>query len=79
MIKINEITLYSYRYIGGGKNEQVFITINCKNKTFETNINQGKMKHRRCGFSCFELKNYSEFQELKRCLKYKGFKEKELE
>lgn len=76
---MDEITLYSYRYIGGGQNEQVFITINCKEKSFKTNINQGKYKHSKLGFSCYELKDYSEFQDLERCLKYKGFKQKELE
>lgn len=76
---MDEITLYSYRYIGGGQKEQVFITINCKEKLFKTNINQGKMKHSKLGFSCFELKDYSEFQELERFLKARNFKQEELE
>ena len=76
---MDEITLYSYRYIGGGQKEQVLITINCKQKSFKTNINQGNMKHNLFGFSCFELKDYSEFQDLERCLVKKRFKEEKLE
>lgn len=76
---MDEITLYSYRYKGGGQNEQVFITINCKEKSFQTNVNQRKMKHSKNGFSCFELKDYSELQDLERCLRKKGFKEEKLE
>lgn len=76
---MDEITFYSYRYIGGGKKAQVFITIYCRQKLFKTNTNQGKMKHSKFGFSCFELKDYSELQDLERCLRKKGFKQEELE
>lgn len=76
---MDEITLYSYRYIGREQNEQVFITINCKEKSYKTNINQGKIKHSKLGFSCFELKDYSELQELERFLKVRNLKQEELE
>lgn len=76
---MDEVTLYSYKYIGGGQKEQVFITINCKEKSYKTNINQEKYKHSKFGFSCYELKDYSEFLDLERCLRKKRFKQKELE
>lgn len=76
---MDEVTFYSYRYNGGGNNKQIFITINCKNKTFKTNKNDTKFIHCKYGFSNYELKDYSELQNLERCLRYKGFKEEKLE
>lgn len=76
---MDEVTFYSYRYCGGGNKKQIFITINCKNKTFKTNKNETKFNHSKYGFSNYELKEYSELEDLERCLKYQGFKEEELE
>lgn len=71
---MDRITLYSYRYRGQDR-KQIYITIDCKNKTFETNINQVKGSSCRYGFSCYELKDYSELENLLRCLKRKSFRE----
>ena len=76
---MDEVTFYSYRYNGGGTKKQLYITINCKNKSFRTNKNESKYSTSKYGFSNFELKDYSELQELERYLKYKGFKEEKEE
>lgn len=76
---MDEVTFYSYRYNGGGTKKQIYITINCKNKSFRTNKNESKYSTSKYGFSNFELKDYSELQELERYLKYKGFKEEKEE
>lgn len=73
---MDEVTFYSYRYNGGTK-KQIYITINCKNKSFRTN--ESGYSTLKYGFSVFELKDYSELQELERCLKYEGFKEEKKE
>lgn len=72
---MDKITFYSYMYKGTGKKKQIYITIHCKNKTFKTNENERGYTTSKYGFSNFELKDYLELQELKRCLKYQGFKE----
>ena len=76
---MDEVTFYSYRYNGGGTKKQIYITINCKNKSFITNKNGSKYSTSKYGFSNFELKDYSELQELDRYLKYKEFKEEKEE
>ena len=76
---MDEVTFYSYRYNGYGTKKQIYITINCKNKSFITNANESKYNTSKYGFSNFELKDYSELQELERCLKYGGFKEEKEE
>ena len=75
---MDEVTFYSYRYNGGGTKKQIYITINCKNKSFRTNENESGYSTSKYGFSNFELKDYSELQELERCLKYEGFKEEKV-
>ena len=70
---MDKITLYAYRYRGGPDKEQIYITIDCKNKEFETNIYQNESSSCKYGFSSYELKDYSELEDLLRCLEYKGF------
>lgn len=72
---MDEVTFYAYRYNGGGTKKQIYITINCKNKSFRTNENESGYSTLKYGFSNYELKDYSELQELERCLRYQGFKE----
>lgn len=72
---MDEVTFYSYRYNGGGTKKQIYITINCKNKSFITNKNESKYSTSKYGFSNYELKDYSELQKLEVCLRYQGFKE----
>lgn len=72
---MDEVTFYSYRYNGGGTKKQIYITINCKNKSFIINKNESKYSTSKYGFSIYELKDYSELQKLEGCLKYQGFKE----
>ena len=72
---MDEVTFYSYRYNGGGTKKQIYITINCKNKSFITNKNESKYSTSKYGSSNYELKDYSELQKLEGCLRYQGFKE----
>lgn len=71
---MNEITFYAYTHHKLRRKEQIFITIDCKNKSFKTNKEQNGSIHSRYGFSCIELKNYGELKHLEQCLIYKGFK-----
>lgn len=75
---MDEITFYSFRHYGCKQKKQIFITINCKNKTYKTN-DKDKTKFERAtyGFSAYELKDYNELQDLLRCLNIKGFKKEE--
>ena len=56
---MDEVTFYSYRYNGGGTKKQIYITINCKNKSFRTNENESGYSTLKYGFSNYELKDYS--------------------
>lgn len=47
---MNEITFYAFRERGANRKEQIFITIDCKNKTFATNKNQRKWRKSRYRF-----------------------------
>ena len=74
-IDLNKDINIFYGYNAQGKTnilESVFLC--AFGKSFRTNKNESGYSTSKYGFSNFELKDYSELQELERCLKYEGFK-----
>lgn len=76
---MDEITFYSFRHCGGKQKKQIFITINCENKSYKTNEDETKFYRCVYGFSVYELKDYDELKKLERWLNFNGFKKGEFD
>lgn len=75
----DELTFYSFYENYKNYKIQVNVTVNFRNKTMEVHRNNGNRIVSKHGYSCFELQDGGEVERIIEVLKYKGYKEVNIE